>query len=157
MNAGQQGGQEPTEEQLRAAYEAEIKKLTVGDVLAQSTISLVNLAGRKLGIAEGTEDERDLRQSREAIDAIRTLLPMLEAQEGMNVAPIRDALSQLQLAYAREMGAAGGAEPGARPADASGETAPAGGAEPGGAGAKPGEKEGPGPAQASGRLWVPGS
>ena len=142
--------QEPSEEQLRAAYESEIKRITVTDVVLQTTISLVNLAGRKLGLAQGTEDERDLGQAREAIDAARALLPLLERHEDLNAAPIREALSQLQLAYAREAGA-----PAPAPADAK---PPAQERQPGEqqpAAAKPGE--GKGPAQASGRLWVPGS
>jgi hypothetical protein len=49
----------PSEEELRAAYEAELKKLKVEDVLVQTVVSLLNLGGRKAGLAPGTEDERD--------------------------------------------------------------------------------------------------
>ena len=40
------GGQQPSEEELRAAYEAEIKRLRVEDVLVQTVVSLINLALR---------------------------------------------------------------------------------------------------------------
>jgi hypothetical protein len=141
---------QPTEEELRAAYEAELKKVTIEDVLAQTAVSLVNLAGRRLGLAEGTQDERDLEQVRDAIDAVRGLLPVLERRGAAEVAPLREALSQLQMAYAQQQAA-----PGAQPQDTAPAQAPGGGA-PEGAPAAADKPEGPGPAQSSGRLWVPG-
>lgn len=144
---------EPSQEELRAAYEAELKRITVADVVLQTAVSLINLAGRRLGRSPGTEDERDLDQVRDAVDAVRGLLPVLERVAGPDIAPLREALSQLQLAYARD---AQGGEPGA---EAGGEPAPAtgGGAEGGAAPAESeGSQEGPGPAQSSGRLWIPG-
>ncbi len=95
----------------------------------------------------GSEAERDLEQVRLAIDGARALLPVVEPALGPNSGPLRDALSQLQMAYAQLAGAAGGGEPGEgrRP------RAPASRASPG-----PGRREAPGPAQSSGRLWVPG-
>lgn len=131
---------QPTEEELRAAYEAEIKKLRVDDVLVQTVVSLINLAGRKAGLAPGTEDERDLEQLRKAIEGSRALLPLVEAELGPNDATqIRDALSQLQMAYAQGSGQPAGAstETPQQPSDA------------------PAPESG-GPAQSSGRLWVPG-
>jgi hypothetical protein len=137
---------QPTEEELRAAYEAEIKKLRVEDVLIQTVVSLVNLGGRKAGLAPGTEDERDPEQLRQAIDATQALLPMVEAQLGPDANQVRSALSQLQMAYARMASgpppAAEGEQP---PGDERREEQP------------PEEPSGPGPAQSSGRLWVPGS
>jgi hypothetical protein len=130
-------GQErqPTEEELRALYEEELKRVRVEDVLVQTIVSLINLGGRKAGLAPGTEDERDLEQVKQAIEAVRSLLPQVEPVLGPDAARIREALSQLQLAYAREAGGEGG-----------GETPPETPPEPGG----------PGPAQSSGKLWVPG-
>jgi len=129
---------QPSEEELRAAYEAEIKKLRVEDVVIQTVITLVNLGGRKAGLAPGTEDERDADQLRLAIDGARALLPFVEAELGPDAAQVRDALSQLQLAFAQSASEGGGP----------GETPPAG----------PPTTEAPssGPAPPSGRLWVPG-
>jgi hypothetical protein len=132
---------EPTEEEMRAAYEAELKKVTVEDVLAQTAVSLVNLAGRRLGVAEGTEDERDLEQVRDAIDAVGGLLPVLERRGAAEVAPLRDAVARLKMAYAQHL-----AEAPQRAPEAPADKAPEGEDGP----------EGPGPAQSSGRLWVPG-
>jgi hypothetical protein len=125
-----------TEEELRAAYEAELQRIRVEDVVIQTVISLLNLGARKAGLA-GAEEEPDFDQVRQAIDATRALLPLVEPLLGAEAKQVRDALSQLQIAYARS--GAGGPAP--APADA--KAAPV----------KPGET---GPAQQSGRLWVPG-
>jgi hypothetical protein len=147
---------QPTEEELRAAYEAEIKKIRVEQILLDQIVSLINLGMRRTGLSPGTEDERDLGQVRIAIEAVRALLPLIEQSAPQQAAPIRDALSQLQMAFVR-LGGSGDAA--ARPAPAGGESAapesqaPARPPEPEPEVPKPGE---PGPAQRSGRLWVPG-
>jgi hypothetical protein len=164
---------QPSEEELRAAYEAEIKKIRVEHLLMEHVVTLANLGMRRTGLAPGTESERDADQVRVAIEAIRAVLPLLEQCTPGQVGAIRDALSQLQLAFVRIGGqpAAAGGEPAAEPAAGGVRGGPAGGGSAGGgvAGgapgadkrpapepprAKPGE---PGPAQRSGRLWVPGS
>ena len=131
---------QPSEEELRAAYEAEIKKLRVEDVVIQTVVSLVNLAGRKAGLAPGTEDERDLDQLRTAIEATRALLPLVEAELGPDAAQVRNALSQLQMAYAQGAGEGGG--PGETPPSAPSPDAQEG---------RPQQ-----PPPAASRLWVPG-
>jgi hypothetical protein len=137
---------EPTEEEMRAAYEAQIKQIRVEHVLIDEVVTLVNLGMRRTGLAPGTESERDPNQVRLAIEAIRSLLPLLEQTAPQQVGQIRDALSQLQLAYVR----IGGSEaPPDAPSTAS--DAPSAAEEP--PAAKPGV---PGPAQRSGKLWVPG-
>jgi hypothetical protein len=196
----------PTEDELRRAYEEELSRITTTDMMAQAVISLLNLGARRLGLSDssrsaqadaeaqgrggaaasagGTEaaSERDLEQARDAIDGVRALMGILERRISRELGPLRDALSQLQMAYAREVEA----EPGARsptgsPGGGAGGTgtggagaggAGAGGTGTGGAGrpgggsageggapageqpAAPGRR--PGPAESSGRLWVPG-
>jgi hypothetical protein len=175
---------QPSEEELRAAYEAEIKKIRVEQILLEQVVSIVNLGMRRTGLAPGTEDERDIDQLRLAIEAVRALLPLLERSAPTQAGQIRDALSQLQLAFVRLGGSpgaqgeqpSGAAEPGvaepgaaepegpaapaaagAGPAPGAAGTGPAPG--PQGPGQPPGEEPKPGeggPAQRSGRLWVPG-
>jgi hypothetical protein len=132
---GRAGSHPPTDEELAAAYEAQLKQIRVEDVLIQTLVSLLNLGGRKAGLSPGTEGERDPDQVRQAIEGVRALLPVVEPLLGPDAGQIREALSQLQLAYTK---IAAGAQP------AAGDEGP----EP-----KP---EDPGPAQSSGRLWVPG-
>ena len=100
---------EPTEEELRAAMEEQMSRIRVEDVILQSVATLVNLAGRRLGLA-GTESERDLEQAKLAIDAARALVP-LAAEEQRE--PIRQALTQVQMAFAREAGQPAAGEQGA--------------------------------------------
>jgi hypothetical protein len=135
-------GPEPSEEELRARLEEELRRITVRDVLLQTIVSLINLGGQRLGMGEGGGEMRDLEQVRLAIEGVRALLPLVEEENPEQVKPVRDALSQLQMVYAREAG--GGAEPGG------GE--PGGGAAPGGAGPAPRQQPRRGE---PGGLWVP--
>jgi hypothetical protein len=139
----------PSEEELRAQLEEELRRITVRDVLVQTVVSLVNLGGQRLGLAPGAEDMRDLDQARLAIEGVRALLPLVEQENAEQVRPVRDALSQLQLAYAKLAGTAG--EEGGPPGGA-----PAGEGPPPGTGA-PREPSGPGGERPPGRggLWVP--
>jgi hypothetical protein len=100
---------QPSEEELRAQLEEELRRITVRDVLLQTVVSLVNLGGQRLGLAPGAEDLRDLGQARLAIEGVRALLPLVEQEDADQVRPVRDALSQLQLAYAQIAGEAGDA------------------------------------------------
>lgn len=155
---GTEPGATPTEEELRAAYEEELSRITSTDLMLQAAVSLLNLGGRRLGPPAGAASQdaaagagtRDLEQVRDAIDGVRALLGVLERRMSKELGPLRDALSQLQLAYAREAQAsAAGAESG------EGEPPP-----PAGAGkatsAEQKQTRRPGPAETSGKLWVPG-
>jgi hypothetical protein len=135
---------EATEEELRAAYEAQVKRLRVEHLVLDTVVTLANLGMRRTGLAPGTEDERDAEQVRLAIESIRALVPLVEQTAPQQAGAIRDALSQLQLAFVR----IGGSPAPDRAAEAG--PAPQATPEPQ---AQPDE---PGPAQRSGRLWVPG-
>jgi hypothetical protein len=147
---------EPSEEELQAAYEAEIKRLRVEHILLDNVAALANLGMRRTGLAPGTEGERDPAQVRMSIEAIRALLPVLEQSAPSQIGAIRDALSQLQMAFVKIGGDAGAApsapSESAREAPAA-DSAPGTTPPPSEPPPKPGE---PGPAQRSGRLWVPG-
>jgi hypothetical protein len=131
-------GQEPSEEEIRAALEEEMKRVRVEDIVLQTVVSLINLGARRVGLSGGEPEEHDLEQGRVAIEAVRGLLPLVEGALGDDAKQIRDALSQIQLAYVR----AGGTPP------AAGEAAPP-------APAGPAEPAAPAAKSAS-RLWVPG-
>ncbi|MCW3003003.1 MAG: hypothetical protein JWQ20_2301 [Conexibacter sp.] len=135
-----------SEEEMRAAYEQQLEEqlrtLRVEDVIVQTIVTLVNLGGRRAGLAPGTEGERDPEQLRLAIEGARALLGLIESELGPDGAAIRDALSQLQLAYAQ----------------LSGDAAAGGGADRG-PGAQPGGGQQPAPGQGApqpSRIWVPG-
>ena len=128
-----------SEEELRA-LEAEMDKLTVDDVLLQTLVTLINLGARKAGLSAPPgeqEPNRDLDQVKQAIDSARALIPVLEPRHAQELGPVKDALSRLQMAFVQLSG--GQPQPQAEPAAEA-----------------PEQPEGPGPAQRSGRLWIPG-
>jgi hypothetical protein len=131
-----------SEEELRQ-LEAEMERITVDDVLIQTTVTLLNLAARKagLGAPPGQGPEADWEQVRQAIEGARALMPLLESRHAEQLGPIRDTIARLQMVYAQQSGGAapeGGPTASEPPSD------------------EAGKPEGPGPAQSSGRLWVPG-
>ena len=137
-------GPEPTEEEMRAALEEELKRVRVEQVVTEATVSILNVAVLRAGLVPGSESEQDLGQTRMGIEAVRALMPLVEQALGAEQArPIRDALSQLQMAYVRAVGDSGADAPDrpAAPEQQASREPPA---------------EGTGPAQRSGRLWVPG-
>ncbi len=133
-------GEPMTEEQLAAAYEEQIKQLRVEDVVLQTIVSLLNLGGRKAGLAPGTENERDLGQLALTIEGVRRLLPLVEEALGPDASQLKEAVSQLQVAFVQ----LGGTASGAPAADGPGE-APA-----------PPQKESPLAPPGAGKLWIPG-
>jgi hypothetical protein len=122
--------QEPTEEQLLEA----LRRVKVDDVLLQTIATLVNLAGQKLSVPEA----KDPVEAKKAIDAARAMLPLAPEEAA---GQIKDALSQVQMLYVRETGAAG-VEP--QPGEpAAGEPQP---------GSEEAER-----AKARSKIWIPGS
>ncbi len=126
--------------------EEQLRQIRVEDVVLQTVATLVNLAGRRLGLAPGAEGERDLEQARVAIEATRALLPLVTEQEA---AAVKQALSQLQMAYAREaQGESGESEPAAAPPQGAKQPEPP----------PPGPADGPDAgerAKARSRIWTP--
>jgi hypothetical protein len=101
------------EDEIREA----LKKLRVEDVLLQTAATLIDLAARRMGLAED-DGPRQLDQAKLAIDAIRALQPLMTEEQQ---AAVREPLSQLQMAYAREaQGATSAPEAGSEPAPEAG-------------------------------------
>jgi hypothetical protein len=99
---GATGEGAPDEQELRRRLEEELRKLRVEDVVLQSVVSLINLTSRRIA----KPDEQDLEQARVGIEAVRALAGVLDEETG---AQVRQALSELQVAYAREAGGGEGA------------------------------------------------
>jgi hypothetical protein len=83
--------QQPTEEQLLEA----LQQIKTEDVVLQTVATLVNLAGQKLSV----EGAKDPAEAQKAIDAARQMLPLVPEEA---VAPIQNALDQVQMLYVRE-------------------------------------------------------
>jgi len=129
------GGDAPSEEELRAQLEEEIRRVTVQDVVLQSVVSILNLSARRIA----KEDERDLEQAKVGIDAGRALVDLVKPEaQGQ----LRQAISELQLLYAQQ--AEGGS---------SGDEGSGGEQEPGGEGGP--EQGTSGPPKGDSGLWTP--
>jgi len=131
---------EPTEEQMRAALEEEMRRVHVGDVVIQSVVSLINIGARRTGSTPDTEAEQDLTQAAIAIDSVTALLPVVEQLSPEQAGAVRDALSQLQLAWVK----AGGKQSPSASGSAEAGQGQSGGVE------EPPDQDPPS------RIWVPG-
>ena len=123
----------PEQEQMLRQMEEEMRRIRVQDLIAQSVVSILNLAYRRIA----KEDERDLEQARVGIDAVGALVDSLEPEAQ---AEIKNALAQVRMIYAQHAG---------------GSTAAGASPDPAGGGTETGEPEGI-QKPASG-LWTPGS
>jgi hypothetical protein len=90
---GPEAGQ-PSEEELRAQLEDELRRVRVEDVILQSVVSILNLSARRIA----KDDERDLEQAKAGIDAGRALVDLVKPDAQ---AQLRQAISELQLLYAK--------------------------------------------------------
>lgn len=94
--------QERGEEELARELAEELRKLRVEDVVIQTLITISSIGYRRLGLTPETKEDRDLEQTKIAIDTMRALMPVLA-----KVIPeelIRDfnqSVANLQLAYAK--------------------------------------------------------
>jgi hypothetical protein len=118
------GGEQPSEEELRAQLEEEIRRVRVEDVVLQSAVSILNLSARRIAI----DEERDLEQAKVGIDAASALVDLVK---GDAQPQLRQAISELQLLYAKHSGEGGSGDEAETQAEA------------------PRKPEGPG-------LWTPG-
>jgi hypothetical protein len=93
---------QPDQEELQRRLAEQLRSVRVQDLLLESVVSILNLSARRIG----KEDERDLEQARIGIEAVRAVLDLIDPEPR---AQVREALSQVQMLYARE--AQGGGEP----------------------------------------------
>jgi hypothetical protein len=99
MAANEGASERPSEEELRERVEEQLRRVRVQDLMVESVAGILNLSARRVA----KEDERDLEQARIGIEAVRALVGLLEPEPAKAV---RDALSEVQVLYAREAGRA---------------------------------------------------
>jgi hypothetical protein len=88
----------PDERELLEQLEAELRKLKVADILAQTVYTVSSLGWRRLAAGE----DQDLDEARLAIDALRALLPVLEtALPAEAMRDFNQVVANMQLAYAK--------------------------------------------------------
>ncbi len=133
-------------------------------MILQAVVSLLNIGGHRLGLSSqegrpGSEEARDLEQVRDAIDGVRALLPILERRGARDLQICARCATRCPSCRWPTRARPGRAR---RGPSVPSETARAGA--PGAPAAQPAAlarcrsepADGPGPAQSSGRLWVPG-
>jgi hypothetical protein len=94
---GPESSGQPSEEELRAQLEEEIRRVRVEDVVLQSAVSILNLSARRIA----KDDERDLDQAKVGIDAARSLVELVKPEAQPQ---LRQAISELQVLYAKHAG-----------------------------------------------------
>jgi cobalamin biosynthesis Co2+ chelatase CbiK len=88
--------QPPDDEELVKQLEEQLKKLKVSDLIVQTLYTVSSLGYQKL-----SGEDRDLAQARLAIETLRVLVPVLEAELGGDaVRDFKQVTANLQLAYA---------------------------------------------------------
>jgi hypothetical protein len=108
MSSEQEFTQEE-QEQLARELAEELRKLKAEDVLVNALIQVSSIGYRRLGLTEDTKEDRDLAQSRLAIETMRALVPVLEGFLPQElVAGFNEQIANLQLAYAKATKDVGG-------------------------------------------------
>jgi hypothetical protein len=91
-----------SEAELARELADELRRLRVEDVIVSVLIQISSIGYRRLGLTEDTKADRDLGQTKLAIETMRALTPVLEQVVPAEL--IRDfnqSVANLQLAYAK--------------------------------------------------------
>lgn len=95
-----EGERRQTEEELLDQIGAELRRIGVGDYLAQLLMTLSSMAFQRLGLTPETAADRDVDQARLAVDAFAAVLevwtPTRPADEA---AMFRSTLHQMRMAF----------------------------------------------------------
>jgi hypothetical protein len=104
--------QDPLDQQeVAEALAEELGKLRVENILVGALIQVSSIGYRKLGLTEETKSERDLEQTKIAIETMRALVPVLRQVVPEDL--LRDfeqSVAGLQLAYAKAKSEEAGGE-----------------------------------------------
>lgn len=93
-----------TPEDLVREMARRLAQTPVRDLLLQTMATFADLAGVRLGYGPEGPAHRDLPQARLAIETLRALIRVADAEIGSAQArPFREPLAQLQMLYAREV------------------------------------------------------
>jgi hypothetical protein len=104
----------PDEDEVARQLADELRKLRVEDILIQSLVTVSSIGYRRLGLTDDTKEDRDLEQSRLAIETLRAVMPVLtQVVPPELVRDFEQSVANLQLAYVRAATDAGEAPAGA--------------------------------------------
>jgi Domain of unknown function (DUF1844) len=105
-----------TESELVEQLQEEMRRITVSDYLRHLLVSLSSMAFQRLGLTPESVDDRDLTQSRMAIDAFEALVDVLSPSLSKDEESMfHSALHEMRMGFVRASGvkeaAAADAEP----------------------------------------------
>jgi hypothetical protein len=101
----------PDEEEIAEVLAEELAKLRVENILVGALIQVSTVGYRKLGLTEETESERDLEQTRIAIETMKALVPVLQQVIPEDLLrDVEQSVAGLQLAYAKAKSEEAGGE-----------------------------------------------
>jgi hypothetical protein len=81
-----------------------MRTVPVQDVVVSLVQTVFDVGYRRTGLLGGGGDERDLDQTRLAVETVRALVPVLEqVLDAQSLTALRSALAELQLAYAEAL------------------------------------------------------
>jgi hypothetical protein len=87
---------QPTEEELRAKLEEQLREIKIGELLLQTVYTVTSLAYQRLSAGD-----RNLEEARLGIEAIGALLPVLDGTIPADATrDFNQVLANLKLAYA---------------------------------------------------------
>ncbi len=95
----------PEEEEIARQLAEDLKRLRVEDVLIQTLINISTIGYRSLGLTEETKDDRDLEQTRLAIETMRAVTPILgQVVPADLIRDFNQSVANLQLAFVKAAG-----------------------------------------------------
>lgn len=102
---------ELSHDEIARQLSEQLRRLKVEDILVNTLVQVSSVGYRRLGLTEDTKEERDLAQTRLAIETMRTLVPVLEEFLPKElVTGFQEQVASLQLAYAHAASAKEGEE-----------------------------------------------
>jgi hypothetical protein len=150
-DAGTEGPEHMSEEELREALEQQFRETKVSDMLVQYMASLSHIAYIKMGLTDDTKEVRDLPQASLAIDGFKSLLDAVKDRiDAQDASALEGALASMQMTFAQQGAAAGGTDESGSGDASAGEDASAS------SDAAASDEKKPEGDDPSSRLWVPG-
>ena len=99
------------EEEAARRLAEELRNLKVEDVLLNVLVQVSSIGYRRLGLTEETKEDRDLGQTKLAIDTMKALTPVLaEVLPSELALEFERSVAELQLAYVKAASEGAGGE-----------------------------------------------
>jgi hypothetical protein len=90
------------QEQVARELADQLRNLKVEEILIGTLVQVSQIGYRRLGLTEETKEDRDLGQTKLAIDTMRALAPVLDQVVPAElVRDFQQSVANLQLAYAK--------------------------------------------------------